>query len=123
MYHHLVKLFLCVDDKNNRDLIKKIKIKNFLTYGIKKDSNFVIKNVKNFSDKSSFNIELNLPNKRKTIIKNITIPLIGLHNIRNATAAVATSYYLGISSKIIKKGLKNLKVFKEGLIRFFVIKM
>ena len=35
MYHHLVKL-LCVDDKNNRDLIKKIKIKNFLTYGIKK---------------------------------------------------------------------------------------
>ena len=35
---------------------------------------FVIKNVKNFSDKSSFNIELNLPNKRKTIIKILLFP-------------------------------------------------
>ena len=113
------KTFLCTDDKNNRDLIKTIKMKNFLTYGIKKDSNFVIKNIKNFSDKSSFNIELNLPNKRKTKIKNITLPLIGLHNVRNATAAVATSFYMGISSKIIKKGLKNFKGVQRRFNKIF----
>ena len=39
------KSFICLDDKNNREIIKKIKIKNFHTYGVDKNSQFSIKNI------------------------------------------------------------------------------
>ena len=35
--------------------------------------------------------------------------MLGLHNIRNATAAIAVAYSIGISNKMIKNGLKSFK--------------
>ena len=40
---------------------------------------------------------------------NIKIPLIGLHNIKNATSAFAVCFSIGINSKIIKYGLLKFK--------------
>ena len=39
------KSFICIDDKINNELIKKLKNRNFYTYGIKANSNFLIKNI------------------------------------------------------------------------------
>ncbi len=39
------KSFICIDDKINKEIIKKIKIKNFHTYGVDKKSQFRIKNI------------------------------------------------------------------------------
>ena len=39
------KSFICLDDKNNNEIIKKIKIKNFYTYGTNIKSQFRIKNI------------------------------------------------------------------------------
>ena len=47
--------------------------------------------------------------KKKTRINNIKIPTIGLHNIRNATAAVAVAFSIGISNNLIRQGLKNFQ--------------
>ena len=103
------KTFICIDDKNNRKIYRSIKIKNILTYGFNKQSNFKIKNTKYSKDKSLFDIEMSLPNKKKTILKKFEIPLIGSHNIKNATAAIAVSYFIGIPLNILKKSLKNFK--------------
>ena len=99
------KSFICIDDKINFQIIKKIKTKNFYTYGINKHSNFAIKNIKQHKDISIFDIVISLPGKKKIILKKIKIPLLGLHNIRNATAAVAVAFTIGISNKIIKNSL------------------
>ena len=40
------KSFICIDDKNNNELSKKLKIKNFYTYGTNPKSQFYIKNIK-----------------------------------------------------------------------------
>ena len=40
------KSFICIDDKINNHLIKKLKNKNFYTYGTNLKSNFLIKNIK-----------------------------------------------------------------------------
>ena len=64
---------------------------------------------------SKFDINISLPAKRKTILKNISIPLLGLHNIRNATAAAAVGFTIGISNKIIKESLNKF----EGVQRRF----
>ena len=121
------KSFICLDDKNNKKLIGKIKFKNFYTYGINKKSQFQIKNIYQSKSYSKFDLNIQLQSKKNTLIKNIKIPLIGLHNIRNATAAAAVSWTIGISKDIIKKGLNEFKgvhrrfnkIFKFRGIEFF----
>ena len=63
------KSFICIDDKNNNEIIKKIKIKNFYTYGTNVKSQFLIKRVKQFQEYSIFDIEIKLPGKNKTKIQ------------------------------------------------------
>ncbi len=104
----LGKAFVCIDDENSKDVLKKIKNKNFYTYGVNKNSNFKISNILQSKYFSEFNIKINIPGNNK-IIKKIKIPLLGLHNIKNATSAVAVSYSIGISENIIKKGLLKFK--------------
>src|SRR5210317_538507 len=74
------KSFICSDDKINNELIKSLKNKNFYTYG-----------------------------EKNRIIKNIKIPLLGIHNIRNAVGSIGVALSLGIPVKNIKRGLKNFK--------------
>ena len=113
------KTFICIDDKNSREIWKRSKIKNILTYGFSKDSNFKIKNCSFLKNKSIFDIEMRLPNKKKTILKKIVIPLIGSHNVKNATAAIAVSYFIGISLKILKNSLKNFKGVERRFNKIF----
>ncbi len=103
------KCFICIDDKNNRKIIGKLNSKNYQTYGLDKNSNYKILNILQNLSFSKFDVEITLPSKKKTRINNIKIPTIGLHNIRNATAAVAVAFSIGISSNLIRQGLKNFQ--------------
>ena len=109
------KSFICIDNKNNNEIIKKIKIKNYYTYGTSINSQFRIRNIEQSKEFSKFSVDIKLPGKKDLTIKNIIIPLLGLHNIRNATAAIAVATTLGISKEIIKNGLKGF----EGVQRRF----
>ena len=104
----LGKGFICNDDENLKFVQKNTKNKNFYTYGKEKNSNFQIVNIKQSSYFSSFDVKINIPSKKK-IIKNIKLPMIGIHNIRNATAAVALAFTIGIPEKYLKFGLYNFK--------------
>ncbi len=120
------KAFICLDDKNLKNILPKIKNKNFYTYGLSKKSNFIIENVKQNKSYSKFDIKIKIPGKKK-IIKNITIPLLGMHNIKNATSALAVAFSIGVSDSIIKLGLKSFKgvqrrfnyLFKKNNVPFF----
>ena len=116
------KSFICLDDKINKEIIKKIKIKNFHTYGTDKNAQFTISNFYQSKELSKFNINIKLPGKKKYTLHNIVIPLLGLHNIRNATAAVAVAITIGISSKIIKKALRNFKGVQRRFNKIFTFK-
>ena len=115
------KAFICLDDKNNRDVIKKIKNLNYNTYGIEKLSNFKIINILQKENYSKFDIKINLPGVKNFII-NIKIPLIGLHNIRNSTAAAAVAFSVGIPVKIIKKGLEKFSGVQRRFTKIFSFK-
>ena len=115
------KSFICLDDKNNKEIIKKIKIKNFYTYGTDKNSQFGIKNTLQSKEFSKFDIKINLPGKKNYTIYNVKVPLLGLHNIRNATAAATFAMTIGISSVAIKQALKEFKGVKEDLIKFLLL--
>ena len=103
------KSFICIDDKINKKLVKDLKNQNFYTYGLTPQSNFLVKNVKQNVTYTKFNLQVNVPNKKRILIKNLRIPLIGLHNVRNSAGAAAVSLTIGISVPNIKKGLLNFK--------------
>ena len=113
------KSFICIDDKNNKDLLKKIKIKNFYTYGVNLKSQFRIKNIKQVKDFSEYDLIVKLPGKKNIVINKIKIPLLGIHNILNSTAAVAVALTIGISKNIIKSGLKEFKGVQRRFNKIF----
>ena len=121
------KAFICLDDKINNEVIKKLKNQNFYTYGINPKSNFFIKNINQNKEYTEFDLSASLPNKKKIIIKKIKIPLLGIHNVRNSVAAAAVAITIGISSSNIKRGLLNFrgvqrrfnKIFRYNNIDFY----
>ena len=113
------KSFICIDDKNNIELLKKLKIKNYYTYGTNTMSQFHIKNIKHLKEYSQYDLAIKLPGKKNTLINKIKIPLLGVHNIRNATAAVAVASTIGISKMIIKKGLNDFKGVQRRFNKIF----
>jgi len=113
------KSFICIDDKNNNELFKNIRIKNYYTYGINPKSQFYIKNIKQVKEFSQFDLSIKLPGKKNMLIKKINIPLLGIHNIRNATAAAAVASTIGIPKEIIKKGLKEFKGVQRRFNKIF----
>ena len=113
------KSFICLDDKINNELVKRLKGKNFYTYGVNSKSNFLIKNIKRSMKFSEFDLQVNLPNKKKIIVEKIRIPLLGIHNIRNSVAAAAVAITVGISVSDIKKGLLKFKGVQRRFNKIF----
>ncbi len=113
------KSFICLDDKNNKILIKKINNKNYYTYGLDSKSNFCIKNIKQTKQYSEFDLKISLPNKKNRIIKKFRIPLLGIHNIRNSVAAAALSITVGLTVLSVKRGLKNFKGVQRRFNKIF----
>ena len=113
------KSFICIDDKINNELVKRIKNKNFYTYGQQTKSNFRIKNIKQNKSFSKFDVQVNLPNKKTLNIKKIKIPLLGVHNIRNSVGALCVALSVGIPIQKIKRGLTNFKGVQRRFNKIF----
>ena len=120
------KAFICLDDKNIKNILSKIKYKNYYTYGLNKNSNFYIYNILQDKNFTKFNVKIQIPGKKK-IIKNIIKSLLGLHNVKNATSALSVAFSIGVSDGAIKSGLKNFNgvqrrfnyLFKKNNTLFF----
>ena len=113
------KSFICIDDKNNREILKNIKNVNLSTYGTNKNSNFQILNIVQNKDYSKFDLKISILGTKARFIKNITIPIIGIHNIRNSTAAVAVATSIGIPNNVIKKSLKKFQGVQRRFTKIF----
>ena len=121
------KAFLCLDDKNLKNIIKKLKSKNYYTYGFNNNANYQICKINYKINYTKFDLKIKNTSSRNRYIKNIFLNLIGEHNVANATAAIALCLNLGLKIEIIKKALKNFsgvqrrltKVFKKNRIEFY----
>ena len=113
------KVFICLDDRINYELIKKIKNYNFYTYGLNDKSNFCIKNLKQEKTFTQFDLSIKLTNKKKFLVKKIKIPLLGVHNVRNSVAAIGVALTVGISIRAIKKGLLSFKGVQRRFNKIF----
>ena len=114
------KSLICIDNKNIKSILTKIKNKNILTYGFNKKANYRISNARYHVTHSLFDLHYKNLNKSKTTIKNINLKLIGEHNVLNAAAAIAVCVNLGVKIDIIKRALKNFSGVQRRMTKIFI---
>jgi UDP-N-acetylmuramate--alanine ligase len=103
---------LCIDDPEIKSILSDVS-RPIITYGFSKDADYRIKNVNIKKDKSSF--DLLRPGIKKSLNIDMNIP--GIHNILNATAAIAAASDEDVSDEAIKEGLAKF----QGVARRFEV--
>ncbi len=116
------KAIICIDSVNIRKILKKIKNKNIISYGESKKANYQIKKIRYNLDSTTF--DLSYKNKQKKIkdIKNITVKLLGKHNVLNAAASFIICLYLGANLNKAKKSLRTFSGVQRRMTKVFTNK-
>jgi UDP-N-acetylmuramate--alanine ligase len=99
---------MCLDHPEVQLLVGEIEDRRVITYGQNPQSDVRLRNLRNENGVSHFDIELrDRITKKERILKNLELPMPGLHNVMNATAAIAVADQLDVSEENIREGLKN----------------
>ncbi len=113
------KSLICIDNKNIRKILKKIKNKNIFSYGLSKKADYRVSNVRYYPTHTLFNLNFKNSKNKKIEIKNINLKLIGEHNVLNASAAIAVCINLGVKINVIKKTLKSFSGVQRRMTKIF----
>jgi UDP-N-acetylmuramate--alanine ligase len=113
------KSIICIDNKNIKKILNKIKNKNILTYGENKEAAYRVNNIKYNFDNTSFDLTFKDRAMKKSKIKNINVKLLGKHNVLNAAAAFIVCLNLGANPNIIKKSLKKFTGVQRRMTKVF----
>lgn len=93
---------VCKDDPNTQYVIDKVKNRKIMTYGLSEDSDVRGLKIRQTETGSVFDVKYN-----GKVFENITIPLYGIHNVRNTLSIIALAQVLGIDISITKTTLSN----------------
>ena len=98
---------LCIDNPRTQKLISRLENKKVITYGMAANADIRATNIS--YKKNMMHFSLNISNKKnyQRKIYEIEFSMIGIHNIQNALATVATGIELNIPITKIKNTLKN----------------
>ncbi len=113
------KSIICIDNKNVKKILNKVKNKNILTYGVDKKAKYQIKKIKYYFDSTTFDISFKDKGNKNKNIKNINVKLLGKHNVLNAAAAFIVCLNLGADINISKKSLKNFSGVQRRMTKVF----
>jgi UDP-N-acetylmuramate--alanine ligase len=101
---------MCIDHPEVQALVSRIEDRRIVTYGNNPQSEYRFRNVQAEGAKSRFDVTIH---DRKSghdeVIEGLVLPMPGIHNVSNATAAIAVAHKLGASVDAIRKGLENFK--------------
>ena len=113
------KAIICIDNKNIKKILNKIKNKNILTYGENKIAEYQVKKIRYNFESTIFNLSFKDKDKKVKKINNINVKLLGKHNVLNATAALIVCLNLGADLKKAKKSLKNFSGVQRRMTKVF----
>jgi UDP-N-acetylmuramate--alanine ligase len=92
---------LCIDDDNVRDLLPEV-TRRIRTYGLSDDADVRASNVRQMAAVTSFDVVID---GQKAFAVDLAMP--GLHNVRNALAAISVALELGVSVNKIQAALNK----------------
>jgi UDP-N-acetylmuramate--alanine ligase len=103
---------LGTDDSGVKEILPRIN-KKVITYGLSRNNDYYAKNIQSENNCTTFDLY-----EYGEFATQITLSVPGLHNIKNALAAILVSRKLGIEFGVIAESLKEFK----GVLRRFEIK-
>ncbi|AWD32658.1 UDP-N-acetylmuramate--L-alanine ligase [Candidatus Kinetoplastibacterium sorsogonicusi] len=99
---------LCIDDINIKNIIPNIS-RTAITYGLDNDANIKASNIQCIGTRMLFHVERKNINGIEKKPLDITLNLPGIHNVRNALAAIAVATELDIKDHSICLALKDFR--------------
>jgi UDP-N-acetylmuramate: L-alanyl-gamma-D-glutamyl-meso-diaminopimelate ligase len=105
-------LLLLGSDSAEAAKLKELAVSPVETFGVGGDATWQAYDVEYRDGHTQFSVRL-----RGQAFERFRSPLLGLHNVRNALAAVAVASYVGISAPVIAEGLGSFRGVKRRLER------
>ena len=96
----------CVDDPEVQALVGRITDRRIVTYGFNKHADVHIKNFRYSNRISKFDVQFRADGKR---LYHCQLPMPGVYNVLNATAAITAARLLGMESNRITAALADFK--------------
>lgn len=111
---------LCLDNEPIQDILPSLK-KRYITYGTSKQADFQARHVAPVNGRTRFSVY-----HGKNKLGQIMLGFPGVHNVRNALAAVAVGIELGLGFDVIKTALETMggvqrRMEKKGEVKGVVV--
>ena len=105
---------LCIDHPEVQALMATIRDRRIISYGTSPQADVRAVNIRQVQDAQLFDVEIaNRQNGEVTLLKDVQLPMYGLHNVRNACAAITVAREVGIPDAVILKGLREFRGVKR----------
>jgi UDP-N-acetylmuramate--alanine ligase len=105
---------MCLDHKEVQSLIGRIEDRKIVTYGQNLQSDVRCSNIEFERTGTRFQVTFHDRQSGQTrILDDLFLPMPGLHNVLNATAAIAVADRLGLQGDAIRKGLASFSGVKR----------
>ncbi|WP_269713661.1 UDP-N-acetylmuramate--L-alanine ligase [Caulobacter sp. NIBR2454] len=96
---------VCTDHPEVQALTSRIENRRLVTYGTNPQAEVRVQNITMGPDGAGFDVIVSPLNGEEVRYEGLRLPMAGLHNVLNATAAIAVARELGIDAESIRKGL------------------
>ncbi|MEL6505202.1 MAG: UDP-N-acetylmuramate--L-alanine ligase [Pseudomonadota bacterium] len=101
---------VCSDHPEVQRLVSQIEDRRLITYGENPQADVRFHDVVAKGASSEFAVTIrNRQTGAQTMIDNLVLPMPGIHNVSNATAAIVVAHELGVSGDDIRNGLAGFK--------------
>ncbi len=94
---------LCIDHPEVQALMAKIIDRRIISYGTSPQADMRAVNIRQVAGAQQFDVETN----DGVVLKDVMLPMYGMHNVRNALAAITVAREVGIPDAVILKGLRE----------------
>ncbi len=98
---------MCIDHPTVQDLVGQIEDRRIITYGENPQADVRITDIQQGGGKVRFKVTVRSRSGAISEIDQLEMPMPGLHNALNATAAIAVARELGVSDEAIRTALAN----------------
>jgi UDP-N-acetylmuramate--alanine ligase len=105
---------LCLDHPVVQGMIPDIQNRMIVTYGFNKQADIRAVNVRSSVMGSVFDVEIN---DGQQVLSDVFLPMMGIHNVQNALAAIAVGYKLKLTEGQMKKALAAFEGVKRRFTR------
>ena len=95
----------CLDHPEVQRMVSEVTDRRIIPYGQSPQAEVRYTNVRSEGATTVFDVAIR-PRRREPVdMQNLRLPMPGLHNVSNATAAIAVAHRLGVSPQAIREGL------------------